>query len=163
MARRKSNAMHGPMDIASMMRANRGPISGGGAEVSGAQGGSSIHRNQAEPNVSSRGLRGNAMPSGKQQYAQQADDGGISLPPMPLTPTEQQRQKERERNGSNQKAQATAGVGQYAKGREIYDLQPNYPVGKRPRDSSAGAQDMNGLSQQNRSYQNALNGANQAS
>ena len=33
MSRRKSNAMHGPVDIASMMRANRGPIAGQGADA----------------------------------------------------------------------------------------------------------------------------------
>lgn len=74
---------------------------------------------------------------------------------MPLTPTEQQRQKERERNSSNQKTQnGTGGVSQYAKGREIYDLQANYQVGKRPRDNSAGVQDVNSLNQQSRNYQN---------
>jgi len=92
MTRRKSNALHGPVDIASMMRANRGPITGGSAEGGASQGGSSIHRNQAEPNVSSRGLRGNVMKNPNQQYApQQQEEGGIHLPPMPLTPTEQQR------------------------------------------------------------------------
>ena len=33
MSRRKSNAMHGPVDIASMMRANRGPIANTGPEA----------------------------------------------------------------------------------------------------------------------------------
>ena len=161
MTRRKSNALHGPVDIASMMRANRGPITGGSAEGSAPQGGSSIHnRGQAEPNVSSRGLRGNVMASAKQQYApqQQQEEGGIHLPPMPLTPTEQQRQKERERNSSNQKTQNGTGVSQYAKGREIYDLQANYQVGKRPRDNSAGVQDVNSLNQQSRNYQNGMAG-----
>ena len=100
------------------------------------------------------------MASAKQQYAQQQEEGGIHLPPMPLTPTEQQRQKERERNGSNQKNQNGSGVSQYAKGREIYDLQPNYPVGKRPRDNSAGVQDVNSLNQQSRNYQNGVGGQN---
>ena len=101
------------------------------------------------------------MPSAKQQYApQQQEEGGIHLPPMPLTPTEQQRQKERERNSSNQKTQNGTGVSQYSKGREIYDLQANYPVGKRPRDNSAGVQDVNSLNQQNRNYQNGMAGQN---
>ena len=67
MSRRKSNALHGPVDIATMMRANRGPITGSGStEANTSQGVSSIHRNQAEPNVSSRVLRGNPMTSAKQ-------------------------------------------------------------------------------------------------
>lgn len=155
MSRRKSNAHHAPVDIASMMRANRGPMSGSATDANAPQASQSIRA--AEPNVSSRGLRPNVMPGGKQQYpGQQQDEGGLHLPPMPLTPTEQQRQKERERNGSNQKNQNGAGVSQYTKGREMYDIQPNYPVGKRPRDNSAGVQDSNSLNQQNRNYQNGM-------
>ena len=91
MSRRKSNALHAPTDIASMMRAaNRGPMAGAATDASAAQASPSIRT--TEPNVSSRGLRPNVISGAKQQYpSQQPEEGGLHLPPMPLTPTEQQR------------------------------------------------------------------------
>ena len=88
MSRRKSNALHAPGDVASMMRANRGPMAGSAAADAGApQASPSVLA--TEPNVSSRGLRPNVMAGARQQYpGQQLDEGGLHLPPMPLTPTE---------------------------------------------------------------------------
>jgi len=154
MSRRKSNAHHGPVDIAAMMRANRGPITGGATDGQGGQGASIHHqRNQGETsNISSRGLRANVM-------LNKPEDGGLHLPPMPLTPTEQMRQKERERNSSNQKNQNTGGA-HHSKARDVYDMQQNYQMTKRPRDNSAGVQDINS---QTRNYQNGMAANNQAS
>ena len=79
----------------------------------------------------------------------QPEDGGLHLPPMPLTPTEQMRQKERDRNSSNQKNQNNGGVNQYQKARDIYDMQQNnYQMSKRPRDNSAGVD----INSQTRNY-----------